>query len=225
MKLLVIDTSTSVFSMAVASGENLLAEETGAGGQATAARLAPAVKRVLQASGVTMAELDGFAVTVGPGAFTGLRAGISLVKGMAFATGKPVAALSSLELLAMNAINSSIPVCPMFDARKSEVYTALYQMEGGGSLLISEMAADPALFLEKIAGSPLFLGDGALRYRSLIVEQLGSRAFFADPPLNHPKASAGVRLALREFASGAAVPPAEILPRYLRLSEAELNRR
>ena len=225
MKLLIVDSSTSVFSMAVAVGESVLATETGAGGPATAARLAPALQKVMRESGLSLAELDGFAVTVGPGAFTGLRVGISLVKGLAYATGKLVAPLSSLELLAMNAAGSNIPVCPLFDARKSEVYCALFNMEGGVQTLIPEMAIDHAALLEKLNCPVLFLGDGALRYQPLIVEKLGRQALFAEPHLNHPIASAGVRLALRQFAAGAALSPAEILPRYLRLSEAELNRR
>jgi tRNA threonylcarbamoyladenosine biosynthesis protein TsaB len=87
------------------------------------------------------------------------------------------------------------------------------------------MAIDPAEFLEKIAGPALFLGDGALRYQPLIVDRLGSRAVFAESCLHQPKASVGAPLALREFASGSTVSAAEILPRYLRLSEAELHKR
>lgn len=223
MKLLLVDTSTSVFSMAVSAGERILATESGAGGQATAARLGPAVERVIQASGISLKELDGFSVTIGPGAFTGIRVGIALVKGLAYATSKPVAPLSSLELLAMNAAASPLPVCPLFDARKAEVYAALYSH--GGETLIPEMAIDPAALLEKLAGPTLFLGDGALRYRELIVEKLGDRAVFAEAHCHHPVAAAGVTLALREFAAGNALSAAEILPRYLRLSEAELNKR
>jgi tRNA threonylcarbamoyladenosine biosynthesis protein TsaB len=224
MKLLIVDTSTSVFSLAVTAGERILAQETGAAGHATAGRLGPAVEKVMLGSGIAVAELDGFAVTVGPGAFTGIRVGISLVKGLAYSTGKPVAMLSSLELLAMNVVDSSLPVCPMFDARKGEVYAALFHA-GGGMNLLPEMAIDPGALLEKISGPALFLGDGALRYRSIIAGQLGRRALFAEPGLDQPLASAGVRLALREFASGSDVSSAEILPRYLRLSEAELSRR
>lgn len=225
MKLLIVDTSTTVFSMAVTDGDQLLALETGAAGPATAARLAPSLQKAMQDSGLTMRGLDGFAVTVGPGAFTGIRVGISLVKGLAYATGKPVAPLSSLELLAMNAAGSDIPVCPLFDARKGEVYGALLRMEERLQPLIAEQAADPAVMLAKIAGPALFLGDGALRYQPLIAEILGGRGVFAGADLHYPTAAAGISLALREFAAGAAVSAAEILPRYLRLSEAELNKR
>jgi tRNA threonylcarbamoyladenosine biosynthesis protein TsaB len=169
--------------------------------------------------------MDGFAVTVGPGAFTGLRVGIALVKGLALATGKPAVPLSSLALLAMNAMGSAIPVCPLFDARKGEVYGALYDFAAGAGPVVAEIAADPAAFLARLEGRALFLGDGAVRYHDLIVEIMGDRAQFADPALQHPRASAGIVLAQNAFASGLAVPPARLLPRYLRLSEAELSRR
>lgn len=225
MKLFILDTSTSVFSMAICDGERLLAEETGAAGPATAARLGPALVRLFAATGLAPADMDAFAVTVGPGSFTGLRVGIALVKGLAYATGKPVVPLSSLALLAMNGRRSRIPVCPLFDARKSEVYGALYSLASGIEPTVAETAADPALFLRQLDGPALFLGDGALRYRTLISDIMGNRAEFAPDELQHPRAAAGISLALQALSSGAAIPSAELLPRYLRLPEAELSRR
>ncbi|HZV80787.1 MAG TPA: tRNA (adenosine(37)-N6)-threonylcarbamoyltransferase complex dimerization subunit type 1 TsaB [Geobacteraceae bacterium] len=225
MKLFIIDTSTSVFSMAVADSGTLLAEEMGVAGPSTAARLAPAISGLFAAAGLTPADMDGFAVTVGPGAFTGLRVGIALVKGLAYATGKPVIPLSSLALLAMNARGSDMPVCPLFDARKGEVYGALYNFATGTKPTVADTAADPATFLRQLDGRVLFLGDGATRYADLIADIMGDRAEFAGPSLLHPRASAGIDLARSLFASGGAIPSAQLLPRYLRLSEAELNRR
>lgn len=225
MKFFLLDTSTSVYSMAISDGSSLLAHDGGVAGPTTAARLAPAVSALFAGAGVTAADMDFFAVTVGPGAFTGLRVGISMVKGLALATGRPVVPISSLALLAMNACQSQIPVSPMFDARKGEVYAAIYDFRSASAPVVREAAADPALFLRGIGGSALFLGDGALRYRELIEEIMGERALFAEGDLHHPRASAGTTLALEGFARGMAIPPAQLLPRYLRLSEAELSRR
>src|SRR5512145_3217838 len=127
MKLLTLDTATSVFSVALADGEQLLGAASGAAGHLTAARLVPAVQQLFAECALAPADLDGFAVTIGPGSFTGIRVGLAFIKGLAFATGKPVVGLSSLALLAMNAQNSRLPVCPLFDARKSEVYAGLYR--------------------------------------------------------------------------------------------------
>lgn len=224
MKLFILDTSTGVFSMAISSNGHLLAEESGVAGPSTAARLAPALSGLFDTAGLTPADMDAFAVTVGPGAFTGLRVGISLVKGLSIATGKPAVPLSSLALLAMNASGSEIPVCPLFDARKGEVYGALYDFSAGTRPVIAETAADPTAFLSALSGRVLFLGDGASRYRPLIEEVMGERAGFAPPELNNPRAAAGIGLATDIVTSGGAVPPAGLLPRYLRLSEAELNK-
>jgi tRNA threonylcarbamoyladenosine biosynthesis protein TsaB len=225
MKLFILDTATSVFSMAIADGDTVLAEECGVAGPSTAARLAPAVVGLFAAASLAPADMDAFAVTVGPGAFTGLRVGIALVKGLAMSTGKGAIPLSSLQLLAMNAWESTIPVCPLFDARKGEIYGALYDFTAGPEPVISPTAADPAAFLARLPQRVLFLGDGALRYRPLIEETMGERAEFAEPSLHSPRAGAGVALSQNALASGLAVPPSQLLPTYLRLSEAELSRR
>lgn len=225
MQLLILDTATSVFSAALCRGDHLLGEVRGGGGPSTAARLAPAIQTLFSDAGLTPADLEGFAVTVGPGSFTGLRVGLAFIKGLAYATGRPVVELSSLALLAMNARGSRLPVCPLFDARKSEVYAGLYRFTPTLDAILPDRAAPPATFLTNIEKETLFLGDGALRYREEIVAALGDRALFAAPELHQPTAAAGIPLALAAFAAGKAVSPAEILPRYLRLSEAELNRK
>jgi len=225
MKLLLLDTSTSVFSVAVSAGEKLLGETSGSAGPLTAARLVPAVQGLFADCGLAPADLDGLAVTVGPGAFTGLRVGMAFIKGLAYATGKPVVGLSSLALLAMNAAGSAIPVCPLFDAKRDEIYGGLYSFAAGTETLIADLVSPPQQFIETMTGPTLFLGDGAVRYQELIVAHLGSCARFAEPRLNNPAASAGIPLALQAFADGKAVDAAALLPRYLRLSEAELNRK
>jgi tRNA threonylcarbamoyladenosine biosynthesis protein TsaB len=183
------------------------------------------VETLLQTAGTDVSSVDAFAVTVGPGAFTGVRVGIAFVKGLALATGRPVIALSSLELLAMNASGSELPVCAMFDARKGEVYAALYDLKSGMKLLRPESAIDPGKLLAELKEPMLFIGDGALRYRELIIEKLGSLAHFSDSDLNTPKASAGIPLAYTAYTAGNTISPFELQPRYHRLSEAEIAKK
>jgi len=225
VKILSLDTSTNVFSIAVSDGDNVIAELSGDAGPAASARIPDHIQALLKDACLDIAAIDAFAVTVGPGAFTGLRVGIALVKGLAYSTGKPIITLSSLELLALNAKNSKIPVCTLFDARRSEVYSALYGFDGNVSLIRREMAIAPLQLFNELEGDVLFIGDGALRYRDLIVERLGCRAHFADESLHQPKASAGVALALSRFISGQTVSPNELAPCYLRLPEAQLNKK
>lgn len=210
--------------MALCDGERIIARQSASGGPAANARLTPFLQTILADSGLTPVELDGLAVTVGPGAFTGLRVGLAFVKGLAMAIGKPVVPLSSLELLAMNAQGSQLPVCAMYDARKSEVYAAVYDCRAGLKPVIAETVADPAAFLGNITTKTLFIGDGAVRYGELIKQQLGDLAVFADPAMNVPQAAAGVTLALAGMKAGKALSPAALLPSYLRLPEAELAR-
>jgi tRNA threonylcarbamoyladenosine biosynthesis protein TsaB len=224
MKLLILDTSTGVFSAAISDGASLLGEVSGPAGPNTAARLAPAVQSLFAGSGLTPADLDGCAVTIGPGSFTGLRVGMAIIKGLAFAVNKPVVGLSSLALLAMNARESGLPVCPLFDARKGEVYGGLYDFSADMKALVPDTVSPPEQFLAGIDGPAVFLGDGSVRYRELISGRFGSCALFVDPLLDNPAASAGIPLALQAFADGKAIPPVALMPRYLRLSEAELNR-
>lgn len=224
MRLLTVDTSTNVFSIALSEDEKVLGEESGDTGPSSSAGIPSVVHSVLTSSGFQPKDLDLFAVTAGPGSFTGVRIGLAFVKGLAFATGKPVVTLSSLELLAMNAESSTIPVCTMFDARKGEVYTATFSFDNGMKLIRPEKAADPLSAIEDIRELTLFIGDGAIRYQELICRQMGSLAVFPKDHLHKPKASAGASLAIKRFKSGAAVSPFDLEPSYLRLSEAELNR-
>jgi len=225
VNILHLDTATNVFSIALTAGEQVIAEFCGDAGPATSAKIPGHIKALLQQASLEMSDLQAFSVTVGPGAFTGVRVGIALIKGMAYATGRPVIALSSLELLALNACNSTIPVCALLDARRGEVYSALYSFENGMRLVRPEMAIAPGRLLDQLAGPMLFIGDGAQRYQDLITERFGSNAHFAEELLHQPKASAAALLALNRLQSGAAVSPEELMPCYLRLAEAEINRR
>lgn len=224
MNILTLDSATNVFSMALSTDTCLLAEYSSDAGPAHSATIPGQLHELLKSAGLDIAALDAFAVTVGPGAFTGLRVGIALVKGMAYATGKPVVPLSSLELLALNAADSHLPVCALFDARRGEVYAAVYGCSSSAGLIRPERAIDPAELLDELSGDTLFIGDGALRYRELIVARHGSKAHFVAAELNYPRASAAAPLVLSRFQSGHTVSPLELAPRYLRLPEAELKK-
>jgi tRNA threonylcarbamoyladenosine biosynthesis protein TsaB len=151
--------------------------------------------------------------------------GIAAAKGLALATGRPVTGFSSLAMLAMNLPHAGLPVCPMLDARKSEVYAALYRCGDVPETIIGDLVAKPSDLLENIREETLFLGSGALRYRELIVEKLGAKAHFAPSVCHQPRASAGALLAAELLAKGEVIPARDLVPVYLRLSEAELARR
>ena len=222
MKLLTIDTSTTTCSVALTIGERLVSESLINLGKTHASQLLRMADAALGEAGLAVKDLDGIGVALGPGSFTGLRVGLATVKGLAFAGEKPVYGFSSLAMLAMNLPWAAFPVCTMFDAKKKEVYAALYNCRDLPQPIIGDSVVSPDDFLERLDSNTIFVGEGALAYRDKIVARLGEKALFA-PPFSHlPRASAGAHLARGAFMRGEAISPADLDPRYLRASEAEL---
>ncbi len=225
MKLLTIDTSTTTSSVALTDGGKLVTEYLLNLEKTLASRLIRTVDAILRENGLTMADLDGIGVALGPGSFTGLRVGLATVKGFALASGKPIAGFSSLAMLAMNLPWSAYPVCPMFDAKKKEVYTALYSCGELPVPIIADSVSPPGEFLENVGSATIFVGEGALAYRELIVDRLGDKALFAPLSAQLPRASHGALLAGDAFDRGRFIPAADLVPCYIRASEAELAKR
>lgn len=208
----------------MSDGEHLLAEINLDTRKTPTEWLLPAIDDLLAKAGVVKSALDAIGIVRGPGAFTGLRVGLATAKGLALALGCPLLGLSSLQCLAMQLPFTQMPVCVMLDARKQEVYACLYRWESGLPRAVSEeQVVKPEKLLAAMTGDTLFVGNGALAYRSLIVRQLAARAHFAPDFLNLPRAGAAAALALAEWQAGHAFSADEMMPVYLRPSEAELN--
>lgn len=225
MKILTIDTSSNCSSVALSDGATLLGECILGEDRCNSGRLLGSISSMLKAAGLTPDGLDAFAVSLGPGSFTGVRVGIATVKGLAIATAKPVAGFSSLAMLAMNLPFSSAQVAAMYDARKNEVYAGLYRCGSLPETVSPDAVVPPAQFLAGIDRPTLFVGEGALRYRDLICSTLGDLAIFPPWHANLPRASAGAVIALDAAMQGNFTPLALLNPTYLRASEAELARR
>lgn len=226
MRTLAIDTATKTLSAALLA-EGLVLAETFLDVKVNhSVVLLPVVEEICRRAALDLSDVDLFACTIGPGSFTGLRIGLSTVKGFALALKKPVACVSTLEALAFNMLHASMMVCPMLDARKEQVYTALYRPSRDGALemLREEMLTDLPSFLRGIRGDVLFLGDGARRYAGAILEALRGRASFAPDHHQFIRASAVGFLGEKRFRSGALVDLSSLTPRYLRASEAEFKR-
>jgi tRNA threonylcarbamoyladenosine biosynthesis protein TsaB len=230
MNILAIDTSTSLASIAIAVDELTVAELLLNTNRTLSARLVPEISHLLTTAGLTMSDIDIFASSVGPGSFTGVRGGVATIQGLALATGKPCAGFSSLAMLAMNFSLSASLICPMLDARKSEVYAALYDCSSPLPVpLIADCVLSTALLLERIAAKTsarvIFLGDGVLRYHEQIADLLGEQAIFAHSPAHAPHAANGTLLALHAVRQNELLEPHQLLPVYLRASDAEMSRR
>ncbi len=230
--LLSVDTSSRSGSVAITDGNALLAEWTDANAERHARWLMPAIDRLLGKSGKTISDIDLFACTTGPGSFTGLRIGVSVVKGLAWSLGKDVVPVSTLKVMAMgHEKKDDLFVCPLLDARKKEIYSSLYSLkEGRLEEKIEEGPHNPVGFLDsllKISGERpvLFTGDGLDAYADLIIEAVPS-AILAPKEEWPVKAANIASLALAATGSGVKpVSASALTPRYLRKSEAELKKK
>lgn len=173
--LLLIETSTSVLSVALARDGAVIAERVCTEPRMQASLTAPLVKEVLDQAGIGMAACDAVCVSAGPGSYTGLRVGVSTAKGLAFGAGKPIIAVGTLDILASSVIPSEAEgspsfIVPMLDARRMEVYTAVYSGEGERLTPIESRIVEPDAFAEYLDKGPvLFVGDGALKCQNVIV--------------------------------------------------------
>ncbi|MDP2278205.1 MAG: tRNA (adenosine(37)-N6)-threonylcarbamoyltransferase complex dimerization subunit type 1 TsaB, partial [Nitrospirota bacterium] len=192
MKILAIDTSTMLGGIALMDESLLIAESRLNVKSTHSERLMTEIEHCLKQSGVKISDIDVFAVATGPGSFTGLRIGLSTVKGFSYATGKPIVSVPTLEALAWNFPYSRYPVCTMLDARRKEVYAALFKWEGENfTRLINETSAKPEEFARNALSVTrndkfIFAGEGAALYRDKIIEAMGEKAIFASPEKTVP---------------------------------------
>ncbi|MBW1746189.1 MAG: tRNA (adenosine(37)-N6)-threonylcarbamoyltransferase complex dimerization subunit type 1 TsaB [Deltaproteobacteria bacterium] len=209
MRILAVDTATKSCSVAIVEKESIIAETTLFIEQTHSKHLMEMIDTVLNLSGLTVSELDGFAVTRGPGSFTGLRIGISSIKGFAMASGKPVVGVSSLDSLAMQCGFSSYLVSPLLDARKEEVYFSRYRFENG--YLKKELrgqAISPVQAVCDINEPCLFVGDGAKIYPSY---------------QNTIRASTVAHISMDRFETNDTDDNSLFVPHYIRKCWAEVN--
>jgi tRNA threonylcarbamoyladenosine biosynthesis protein TsaB len=224
MKILAVDTATKSCSVAIIDAGSLCAELTTLRDQTHSKHLMELIHNGLGMSGIGAAELDGLAVVIGPGSFTGLRIGVSTVKGLAHALDKPVVGISSLDALAWQCADRSYLICALLDARKGEVYSATYRYSDDTLTPKSpEKASAPEAALEEIKEPCVFIGSGALLYRRNISALLGDLAHFVPENQNIIRASSVAFLSMERFKTHDTVAVADLAPRYIRKSDAELN--
>ncbi|MFH1624291.1 MAG: tRNA (adenosine(37)-N6)-threonylcarbamoyltransferase complex dimerization subunit type 1 TsaB [Pseudomonadota bacterium] len=223
MKVLAIETATMAGSVALVDGEELVSEYLLNIEATHSERLLLAIDCVTRDSKIPIGEVDGFAISLGPGSFTGLRIGTTTIKGLAFATNKPVVGIPTLDALAENLPFTDYLVCPLLDARKKEVYTALYKRDAENKLrkLTSDLALSPVDLLKRIREKVVFLGDGVKVYHKLIKEELGDLALFSPLNLMVPRAANVARLSLEKFKKNSTLDLRTFTPYYVRRSEAE----
>ena len=225
LKILAVDTATSACSVALAEDSGTIAELNFFRGQTHSKHLASMVAALLEVTGVRIEDMDAYAVNSGPGTFTGLRIGMAAIKGLAAATGKPVVGVSSLDALAGQAGFPPGYICCMIDARRGEVYTALYSVsEGKVDKISREKAISPRKAVREITEPCLFIGSGAVAYRDVILEFANKTARIADNEFNHLRASTVARMGIQKLLAQDSSGDESLVPNYIRRSDAEYSK-
>jgi tRNA threonylcarbamoyladenosine biosynthesis protein TsaB len=218
--ILAVDTTTARGSLAVVTEDRVAAEIRSTTQEGHSRWLLSAVAEVLEGLGLQAAGLDGFAVTVGPGSFTGLRVGMSSIQGLALATGRPCVGVASLDLLGRATAGRADAVAALVDAQRGEVFFGLYDRHGQPS---GERGVGPLEpLVAGLAGEVAFVGDGASRYRAEI-EALKPDATF--PEVNLFLAGDLGRVAIGEIRAGRGCAPGDLRPLYLRAPHIRKPRR
>lgn len=229
MLLLGIDTSTLVCSVALARENRIIGEFSLQNKKTHSQRLMPLIDSVVDSCDLSPRDLEGVAVTNGPGSFTGIRIGVSTARGLAQALRIPLVGIPTLDVLAYQFPYAAGLVCPLLDARRGEVYTAVYRSSEGKLERISDyMAVSLQKLLDYLKQEPeekiIFLGDALEKYRDILQETLGSRACFAPPSLRVNRGALVAQLGLERIC-----PHRDrgnylnLKPFYLRRSEAEVK--
>lgn len=226
MKILGIDTSTPIGSVALIDGNNLVAEHTLNIVQAHSSRLMPAIDGVLKWGDITADTLDGCAIGIGPGSFTGIRIGVATIKSLCYALDKPIVGVSTLEAIAYNLRWTNGIICPLLDARRSEIYGTIFEGGSDWQRLSEDLCLPIDAFLDRLGEMTAqrrvpttfnFVGDGLATYGEAVRERLGERAHFADPIFNVPRGAAIARLGKQRLQTGDIDDYWTLVPNYVRV--------
>ena len=230
MKILAVDTSTKTCSVALIDNLSLLAEQVLISTRTHSKHLMRMINEVVDLSGCRMSDIDAFAVTKGPGTFTGLRIGISTVKGLACALSKPVLGVSTLKALAMQ-LTSQTLICSMLNAHRGEIYSARYRYAASDEKkrLLKEEFCETVLPIDQavagISEKCTFIGDGAVAYKKEIVDILGDLALFAPRCLNVIFASTVAYAGAEKSQSNQFASIEMLMPHYIRKPDAKLPKK
>lgn len=228
MKILALDSSGLVASVAIVTEEALLAEYTVNYKKTHSQTLLPMLDEIVRMVELDIKEVDAIAVAAGPGSFTGLRIGSATAKGLGLALNKPIVAVPTLDGLAYNMFGTSHLICPMMDARRNQVYTGLYEFKQGEfHTLKQQTAVAVEEIIKEINGlgrEVFFLGDGVAAYREVIQEITEISYQFAPAHMNRQRAGAIGALGIELLKKGQVEAADQHEPVYLRLSQAERER-
>lgn len=229
MRILALDSSGLVASVAVIEDDNMLGEYTINYKKTHSQTLLPMLDEVAKMIELDLNTVDAIAVSAGPGSFTGLRIGSATAKGLGLALEKPLIHVPTVDALACNLWGYRDMICPLMDARRNQTYTGLYEFAEGELHILREQCAvgidEIVVHVNKIGRPVVFLGDGVPVFSKYIAENCSVPYSFAPAHMNKQRAGAVAYLGLQYAAEGKTESAAQHAPDYLRLSQAERERK
>lgn len=225
MKILALESSGLVASVAVVTEDRMIGEYTTNFKKTHSQTLLPMMDTLLKMTGIQVNEMDAIAVSGGPGSFTGLRIGSATAKGLGLALNKPIVSVPTVDAIAYNLCGTEAVVCPLMDARRNQTYTGLYTFEGDKMVILSEQKAvmidEIIAEINTLGRRVIFLGDGVPVFRKTIEDNVKVPYSFAPVHMSQQRAGALGALAVQYYQEGRYQTAAEHEPDYLRLSQAE----
>ncbi len=226
MKILAVDTSTECCGVAVMDAPAVQVHTVFIGKETHSKHLLLMIDEAFRLAGLNLADMEGMVVTRGPGSFTGLRIGLSTIKGLSVAGDKPVTTVSSLDALACQFLGNSLPVCVLLDARKEEVYTCRYRV---ADMILEKITAEQVLSPEEAVSGMnapcLFVGNGAMVYRKVIEETAGANAIFAPVFQNFIRPEIVAYLGQQRLDNNEVDDPEKLVPVYIRQPDAVVQQK
>ena len=235
MKILGIDSSGMVASVAIVQDDVIIAEYTMNHKKTHSETLLPMIDEIVKTSETKLEELDAIAIAAGPGSFTGLRIGAATAKGLAMAVEKPIIPIKTCEGLAFNMWGAEGLICPIIDARRNQVYTGLYRVKGNVEVILEQQPMDIHELIEYIndyskqrgdsEGGPAegvtFLGDGVAIYKDVIWKEIDIPCQMAPAIMNRQRGASIASYGELLYKEGATINADDFAPEYLRKSQAE----
>ncbi len=225
IKILALDSTAEVSTVAVCQGKKLIADITLNTGNTHSQTLLPAVEQALKMAELSVNDIDVFACSTGPGSFTGVRIGVATIKGIAYGKNKPCVSVSTLEALAYNLIGINGIICPVMNARRSQVYNALFKCNEG---VITRLCVDRAISISELDhelsdtdGNIYLCGDG---YEITEKGFNKTKISFVPQRYRYQSAYSVAQIALKKYESNDFLTDAKFAPIYLRPSQAERER-
>ncbi|HOQ01636.1 MAG TPA: tRNA (adenosine(37)-N6)-threonylcarbamoyltransferase complex dimerization subunit type 1 TsaB [Acetivibrio clariflavus] len=225
MKVLAIDTSTVIAAVAIMDDEKLLGEYSINNKKTHSQKLMVMIDEIMKNLDLKPSDIDVFAASIGPGSFTGLRIGVTTAKAMAYAANKPVVGVPTLDALAYNVVTSKFVICPILDARNNQVFTALYEVKDGKLERTTEYMGIPVSELVQIIRQNdkkvIFTGDAVDLHKEYFMSELGENCEFAPLGSRLQRGASVAELAIMMAKEGKLTSSFELVPFYLRKSQAE----